>query len=483
MIQLNAHEIHQLFCRGESSAEKIVSSFLAHQEAHEPVIKAFITPLRERALEKARALDIAKAKGAPMGRLAGVPVALKDLIHLKGEITTCGSKFLTNYRAPFDATACRLVEEAGGIFIGKTNLDEFGMGSSTENSAFFPTRNPWNKTCVPGGSSGGSAAAVAARMAPLGIGTDTGGSIRQPAALCGLVGFKPTYGRVSRYGLVSYASSLDHIGPFANSVKDCAMIMEVIGQHCIHDSTSVAKRAEEYTKQLRTDLKGVKIAVPWHFLEGMKEEPLAHFRESIKRLESLGATIIDVNLDILKHSLSVYYVLATAEASTNLARFDGIRYGVRAKDPTSLHDLVERSRSEGFGKEVVRRILLGTYVLSAGHKDAFYRKAQCLRTLIVQRFNEVFGQADLIAMPTSPTEAFALGAIQEPLEMYLADIYTIAANIAGVPAISIPSGLSRAGLPFGLQLLGAQLEDGRVLAAAHAFEQGLPKHLPKEVFA
>ena len=422
-------------------------------------------------MKRAKELDEKQKSGKKMGRLAGIPIAIKDNIHVKGEITTCASKFLVNYKAPFDATVIRLLEEEDAIIIGKTNLDEFAMGSSTENSAIQKTYNPWDLKCTPGGSSGGSAAAVAARLCPLALGSDTGGSVRLPGSFCGIVGFKPTYGRVSRYGLVAYGSSLDQIGAFATRTADAALLMEVIGKHCEKDSTSYDLPSDSHLDNFKDNIKGMKIGVPWKFLEGLAPEPKEVFQKAMEKFKALGAEIIDVDLSILKYSIAVYYILATAEASTNLARFDGIRYGVRAPEAKTLDEVYDLSKEQGFGSEVKRRILLGTYVLSSGYKDAYYQKAQKVRGLIIRRFEEIFKVCDLVATPTSPFTAFEIGAIKDPLQMYLEDIYTIGSNLAGLPAISIPEGFAKDGKPLGLQLIGPQRLDGRVLMAADVFEK------------
>lgn len=476
MHTLSAIEIRNKFCQGELSAVAIVQAFLDRISKYDSQIGAFLVVYQERALAQAKSLDAKRAAGGKLGKLAGVPVAIKDNIHVKGEITTCASKFLTNYRAPFDSTLVRLLEAEDAIILGKTNMDEFAMGSSTENSAIQQTRNPWNLKCTPGGSSGGSAAAVAARMCPLAFGSDTGGSVRQPASFCGVVGFKPTYGRVSRYGLVAFGSSLDQIGPLTNSVADSALAMEVIGTHCERDSTSIDLPAENYLGKFNGNIKGLKIGVPFQFLEGLADEPKKLFNASIDTLKELGAEIVDVDLSILKYSIAIYYILATAEASTNLARFDGIRYGVRSQRAQTLDEIYDFSKEEGFGPEVKRRILLGTYVLSAGYQDAYYRKAQKVRTLIIRRYKEAFAKCDVVATPVSPFGAFEIGAIKDPLQMYLADIYTISSNLAGLPAVSVPCGFTQDGKPFGLQLTGPQKLDTRVLSTAHAFEQATNHH-------
>lgn len=468
---LTATELHKLFQQGDLSAEEIVKRTLRRIEALDSQVGAFLRTLNNRALEKAAELDKKRASGKPLGKLAGIPIAVKDNIHIRGELSTCASKILHNYRAVFDATAIRLIEAEDGILIGKTNLDEFAMGSSTENSAFQSTKNPWNLKCTPGGSSGGSSAAVAARFCPLSLGSDTGGSIRQPAAFSGIVGFKPTYGRVSRYGLVAFGSSFDQIGPFATNVSDAALLMEVMGHPCPHDATSLPLPPEPYLQKLQKPIHGSRIGIPYNFLKDLSTEAKGHFEQALAVYKELGCTFVDVDLDILRYGIAVYYILATAEASTNLARFDGVRFGHRSKEATTMDEVFDLSRKEGFGPEVKRRIMLGTYVLSSGYQDAYYKRAQKVRTLIIQQFKKAFEQCDIIATPTSPFPAFEIGAIQDPLEMYLADIYTVSANLAGVPAISIPCGFSKDHKPIGLHLTGPQMHDADVLRFAHAFEQ------------
>jgi aspartyl-tRNA(Asn)/glutamyl-tRNA(Gln) amidotransferase subunit A len=471
VYQHSAHTLRDLFVKGEISAVEIAKSALQRISHHDAKLGCFLSVLSERALAKAKLLDEKRAHKKPLGKLAGVPMALKDNIHLMGAISTCGSKFLSNYKAVFDATVSRLLEEEDALILGKTNLDEFAMGSSTENSAYQLTKNPWDLSTSPGGSSGGSAAAVAARLCPIAFGSDTGGSIRQPAAFCGIAGFKPSYGRVSRYGLVAFGSSLDQIGPFATNVTDIAMTMEVIGKPCDKDATSLPHPAEEYLHKLKTPLKGMSIGVPWHFLEGLEKEPRQNFEQSLEVLKDLGCTIVDVDLDILKYSIAVYYILATAEASTNLARFDGIRYGIRSKRATTLDEIFDFSRQEGFGAEVKRRIMLGTYVLSAGYQDAYYKRAQKVRTLIIRQYKKAFEKCQMILTPTSPFTAFEIGAMQDPIQMYLQDIYTVPINLAGLPSLSLPSGFCSRGRPFGLQFTGPFLHDAEVMRAGYHFEQ------------
>lgn len=477
MHKLSASAIVRKVKNKEISVISIVESSLKRIENLDPTLNAFLSIFREQALKKAKELDNKPVKG----KLAGVCVALKDNMHIKGELTTCASKFLSNYKAPFNATVTELLEKEDAIIIGKTNMDEFAMGSSTENSAFFPTKNPWNLKCCPGGSSGGSAAAVAARLCPIALGSDTGGSIRQPAAFTGVVGFKPTYGRVSRFGLVAFASSLDQIGPLTHNVEDAALIMEVLAKHCERDSTSLNLPQESFLEKLPADIKGMRIGVPHKFLEDLSSETKANFYQSLETLKSLGASIVDIDLDILKTSISVYYIIATAEASTNLARFDGIRYGVRSTRAKTLEEVYDFSKQEGFGSEVKQRIMLGTYVLSSGYQDAFYKKAQKVRSLIIEQFKKAFSECHLICMPTSPFTAFELNAIQDPLQMYLQDIYTICGNLAGLPCISVPSGFCSSKKPFGLQFLGPVMKDATVLQLANAFEKAtkFSNHIPE----
>jgi aspartyl-tRNA(Asn)/glutamyl-tRNA(Gln) amidotransferase subunit A len=475
MLNKSLRELNKSFTTGDVSAEEIVSYYLNRIEKYDGKLGCFLSVFKDRAQKCAHQLDKKRKSNKKLGRLAGIPIALKDNMNVKGEITTCGSKFLENYRSPFDSTLARLLEEEDAILIGKTNMDEFAMGSSNEKSAFFPTKNPWDLSCVPGGSSGGSTAAVAARLVPASFGSDTGGSIRQPASLCGVVGFKPTYGRVSRYGLVAFGSSLDQIGPLTTNIKDTGLIMEVIGKHCEKDSTSLNLPQEKYFDEDidEVDFSDVKIGVPWHFLENLKEKEFNYFKKSIDKIKELGGQVIDINLDVLKYSVAVYYILATAEASTNLARFDGIRYGLRSSAAKNLDEIYDLSREEGFGPEVKKRIMLGTYVLSAGYQNAFYKKAQRVRRLMITAYEDAFSKCDLVAMPTAPGPAFEIGAIQDPLEMYLQDIFTISANLAGLPAISIPTGFSEDKKPLSLQLQGPQMHDVSVIRHGAFFEKAI----------
>ncbi len=479
MYRLSARELRTQFIQGTLSAESIVNYFLKRIDTFDPTLGSFLVVYKERAKEQARALDQKRAAGQKLGKLAGVPIALKDNIHVKGEITTCGSNFLVNYRAVFDATVTRLLEEEDAILIGKTNMDEFAMGSSCENSALKTTSNPWDLESVPGGSSGGAAAAVAARLCPIALGSDTGGSVRQPAGFCGIVGFKPTYGRISRYGLVAFASSLDQIGPLATTTDDIALAMEVIGQHDSHDATSLSIHPEDYSARLHNPIKGKKIGIPRQFLEDLDPEMKELFFHSLDLLKKEGCEIVDVDLNILKYSVATYYIIATAEAATNLARFDGIRYGVRQPGET-LEQVYSLSRQAGFGPEVKRRILLGTYVLSSGYQDAYYKQAAKVRVKIIEEFNRAFQRCDVIATPVSPFAAFRRGAIHDPIQMYLQDIYTIGVNLAYLPAITTPCGFNRENKPLGLQLIGARREDTLVCQLAAAFEKvsGYTQRIP-----
>ncbi|KPK32676.1 MAG: glutamyl-tRNA amidotransferase [Chlamydiae bacterium SM23_39] len=468
LYKLSAIGLRNIFFKKNISAKEIVKYFINRIEKKDEKLKSIISLLKNRAEKKADILDKKISKNEPLGKLAGIPIIVKDNINIKNEITTCGSKFLKNYRSLFDASVIKFLDEEDAIIIAKSNLDEFAMGSSNEHSAFFKTCNPWNLKCVPGGSSGGSAAAVAARLSPISIGSDTGGSIRQPAAFCGIVGFKPTYGRVSRYGLVAFASSLDQIGPMATNVMDMALTMEVLENRCFKDSTNLRLPFENYTSNLLESLEGLKIGVPWDIFKNVDQNIYNNFKNSIEVLKSLKAEIISVELNILKYSTNVYYILSPAEAATNLARFDGIKYGVRSKGKT-LDDIYDLSRDEGFGEEVKRRIMLGTFILSSGFK--YYQKAQKVRTLIIRDFEETFKKCDLIALPTTPSSAFKIDSIKDPVTMYLQDSFTIPANMAGLPAISVPSGFDEQRKPLGIQFMGPQLHDALVIKAGYAFER------------
>jgi aspartyl-tRNA(Asn)/glutamyl-tRNA(Gln) amidotransferase subunit A len=472
-VTLTAAEIAAKIRTKEMKAEAITTAYLDRIKLLDPKIKAFNEVFHDHALTQAKGIDSKIAKGEPVGPLAGVPIAIKDNMLIRGERCTCSSKILEGFVGTYDATVIRKLRAAGAVFLGRTNLDEFAMGSSTENSAFHTTRNPWDTERIPGGSSGGSAATVAARMAPLALGSDTGGSIRQPAALCGILGFKPTYGRVSRFGLIAFASSLDQIGPFATTAKDAGLLLQVIAGHDDRDSTSIDKPVPDYSANLGKSLKGLRIGLPKeYFISGMDLEIDKAVREAIKALESLGAIPKPISLPNTDHCLSVYYILAPSEASSNLSRFDGVRYGRRAKDVKNLLELYEKSRGEGFGPEVKRRIMIGTYALSSGYYDAYYAKAQKARTLVKQDFDKAFQEVDIIATPTSPSAAFKIGEkSSDPLQMYLSDIFTISCNLAGLPGLSIPCGFTKTKLPIGLQLLGRPFEEETLLSAAHQYEQ------------
>ena len=474
LLALSIADLQSLLRRREVSSREVIDALLERIEAVDADIGAYLSLDIEAARKEAEHANVE----LPLG---GIPIAIKDIINVMGQPCTCASKILTGYRSPYDATAIQKLRAAGAIPFGKTNLDEFAMGSSTENSALKRTRNPWDPSRVPGGSSGGSAAAVAADEAFGALGSDTGGSIRQPAALCGVVGFKPTYGRVSRFGLVAFASSLDQIGPITKTVRDAALIMKVIAGHDPQDSTSFNEPLSDYTASLGNDLRGVRLGVPKEYMiEGIDPHVRAAINDAAKQLSSLGAEIVEVSLPSTEYAVAVYYIIATAEASANLARFDGVRYGYRAENPKDVLDLYRRTREEGFGPEVKRRIILGTYVLSSGYYDAYYLHAQKGRELIRRDFNRVFENIDALISPTSPVPAFKLGErAADPLQMYLADIFTIAANLAGICGISVPCGFAELDgrrLPIGLQLLGKPLDEARVFQIAHAFEQSTDWH-------
>ncbi len=482
--KLTLCELQKKFTAGEVTATEIVRAYFLRIGQVEPKVKAYVTQVKEPALAQAEALD-RKLKGwRKTQAMTGMPVALKDNICTDGVMTTCSSRMLRNFVPPYDATVVAKLRQQEYILLGKTNLDEFAMGSSTENSAFGPSRNPWNLQCVPGGSSGGSAAAVAADECVAALGSDTGGSIRQPAAFCGVVGLKPTYGRVSRYGLVAFASSLDQIGPITKDVSDAAFLLGVIAGHDPMDSTSADVPVPDYMRSLKKkDLRKLKVGVPQEFFgEGLDPEVEQAVRAAIDELKNLGAEVKDIQLPRTDAAVAVYYVLATAEASSNLARYDGVKFGLRAKETKDLLDLYMKTRQEGFGPEVKRRIMLGTYALSSGYYDAYYAKAQAVRTLICQDFEAAFNEVDVIVTPVTPTPAFKLGEKSEdPLQMYLSDIFTISVNLAGLPAIAVPCGFSKANLPIGLQLIGRAFEEETLLRAAHAYEHATQWHLKKPV--
>jgi aspartyl-tRNA(Asn)/glutamyl-tRNA(Gln) amidotransferase subunit A len=453
------------------SAQELAEAALAFAQAENPKTNAYLTFSPERALAAAARVDAALANGAPMGALAGVPLGVKDVIVTKGLRTTCGSRMLENYIPPYDATAVIRLEEEGAIVIGKLNCDEFAMGSSNENSAYGPVRNPRALDRVPGGSSGGSAAAVAQGTAVITLGSDTGGSIRQPASFCGVVGVTPTYGRVSRYGLVAFASSLDHIGPFARTVEDCATVLRAMAGRDEQDSTSAFAPIDDYHALMKHPAKGLKLGLPTEYFEGLTSETGAVIEAAVKKLESLGCEIRKISLPHTKYALSCYYIIATAEASSNLARYDGVRYTIRA-DGATLADMYRNTRGCGFGAEVKRRIMLGTYVLSAGYYDAYYKKAQQVRTLIARDFSEAFKDIDAIIAPVSPFPAFKIGEkVDDPLTMYLADIYTLTGDLAGVPCMSVPCGQSSEGLPIGLQIFAKHFDEATMFRVAYNYEQ------------
>ena len=473
IIDLTVHELQEKLKNKEITVEEITKAYVDRIKEKEGDVQAFVNTLTDEALEQSKVIQKDIEDGKATGDFAGIPIGIKDNMCTKGVKTTCSSKMLENFVAPYDATVVEKLNAEHLIDLGKLNMDEFAMGASTEYSAFKKTRNPWNLNTVPGGSSGGSAAAVAAGMVPWALGSDTGGSIRQPASFCGVVGLKPTYGLVSRFGLVAFASSLDQIGPITKDVKDSAMLLNLIAGHDEKDTTSENIPKKDYTKALKGDVKGLKIGIPKQYYgEGINEEVKAKLQEAIETYKKLGATVEEFSLDIADYALATYYIIACAEASSNLGRFDGIRYGYRTKNYESLKDIYKNSRSEGFGPEVKRRIILGTYVLSSGYYDAYYKKAQQVRTLVKKEFDEAFKKYDVLLTPTSPTVAFEVGTkSSNPLEMYLADICTVPVNIAGLPGISVPCGVDSKGMPIGMQLIGNRFEEEKILNAAYTFEQ------------
>ncbi|MGO8984556.1 MAG: Asp-tRNA(Asn)/Glu-tRNA(Gln) amidotransferase subunit GatA [Terriglobales bacterium] len=471
--QMTIDDVRGKIAEGETTATALAQDFYRHIREEDPEIGAFLTLSEERALAQAGRIDQMAAEGKPLPPLAGVPVAIKDVMVTSGVRTTAGSKILDNFVPPYDCTAVARLEAAGAVILGKLNCDEFAMGSSTENSAYYPVHNPRDKSRVPGGSSGGSAAAVAANMAVATLGSDTGGSIRQPASFCGVVGLKPTYGRVSRYGLIAFASSLDHIGPLANTVQDVALVLRTIAGRDAMDSTSAEVLVPDYVAELEKPIAGLKVGVAKeYFGAGLDSEVRAAVEAAIQKLAELGCEVVPVNLPHTEYAVPAYYIVATAEASSNLARYDGVRYGFRARANT-LSEMYRQTRDSGFGLEVKRRIMLGTYALSAGYYDAYYLKAQKVRTLLTRDFDEAFKKVDVIAAPTCPTVAFKLGEkVNDPLAMYLADIYTVTANLAGIPGISIPCGENHEKLPIGLQVFARHFDEATLLRVAHAYERG-----------
>lgn len=476
LFRMTAHELHERLMRREVSAAEITRSVLDRAEKVEPAVRAFLTRTGGPAMEKAAAVDAKIAAGGEVAPLAGIPGALKDNMCTKGVKTTCASKILKDFVPPYDATVTEKLAAADAVIVGKANLDEFAMGSSTENSGFFATRNPWDTDRVPGGSSGGSGAAVAAGEAVWALGSDTGGSIRLPAAYCGIVGMKPTYGRVSRYGLVAYASSLDQIGPFTRDVRDCALVLGAISGHDRRDSTSIDAPVPDYTKNLGAGVKGLKIGLPReYFMPGMQPEVETAIRRSIDELVAMGAELVEVSMPHTQYALAAYYLIATAEASSNLGRYDGVGFGHRGQG-SDIVSMYKRTRAEGFGPEVQRRIMLGTYALSSGYYDAYYLKALKVRTLIKQDFDRAFAQVDVLIAPTAPTTAFRIGEkVEDPLAMYLMDVCTIPINLAGVPALSLPCGFA-GGLPVGMQIIGPHLSEEKILQVAYEFEQAHDYH-------
>ncbi len=473
ITELTVHELKEKIANKELTITDITKAYVERIKEKEPQVEAFVTTLTDEAIKQAEEIQSKKEVGELNGDLAGIPIGIKDNICTKGIKTTCASKILENFVSPYDATVMEKINAENLINLGKLNMDEFAMGSSTENSYFKATKNPWDLSTVPGGSSGGSAAAVAANMVPWALGSDTGGSIRQPASLCGVVGLKPTYGLVSRYGLVAFASSLDQIGPITKDVKDSAILLNLIAGHDEKDSTSANIPKKDYVKSLTGNIKGLKIGVPKEFFgEGINEEVKNALYEAIEKYKELGAEIEEFSLDIAKYSLAAYYIIACAEASSNLGRFDGIRYTYRSPNATTLEEIFKKSRSEGFGPEVKRRIILGTYVLSSGYYDAYYKKAQKVRTMVMNEFNKGFEKYDVILTPTSPVTAFGIGEKSgTPLEMYLADICTVSINVAGLPGISIPVGLDSKGMPIGMQIIGKKFDEETILNTAFAMER------------
>jgi aspartyl-tRNA(Asn)/glutamyl-tRNA(Gln) amidotransferase subunit A len=472
LTHLTMHELGAAYRGGVTTPTEAVRAYLDRIDAVDGRVGAYLTVTRDEALAAAVESDARYRAGAPASPLDGIPIALKDVLSTRGVRTTCGSRILESYVPPYDATVVARLRTAGAVLLGKTNMDEFAMGSSTEHSGLGITRNPWDLTRVPGGSSGGSSAAVAGGLAAGAFGTDTGGSVRQPAAFCGVVGLKPTYGRVSRYGLVAFASSLDQVGPLARDVRDAALLLGAVAGADPMDSTAVAVPVPDYVAALDGGVAGLRLGVPReYFVPGTDPEVETLVREAIGVLQKLGAELVEISLPRTDYGLAVYYIVAPAEASSNLARYDGVKYGLRAGDARDLVEMTARTRAAGFGAEVKRRVMLGTYALSAGYHDAYYGRAQKVRTLVRQDFAEAFSRVDLIVAPTTPNVAFPHGAKSDPLEMYLNDVFTVPSNLAGIPAVSVPCGFDARGLPVGLQLIGRAFDEARVLRAAHAYEQ------------
>jgi aspartyl-tRNA(Asn)/glutamyl-tRNA(Gln) amidotransferase subunit A len=505
MLDLTASQLVRQLSAGETTSAELTRRCLDQIQRHDGNVRAFLRVNADAALAKAEEIDRRRKSGQPVGRLAGLPVAVKDLLCTQDEPTTCASRILEKFRPPYDATAIAKLKAADAVLIGRTNMDEFAMGGSNENSAFFPTHNPWNLSCIPGGSSGGSAAAVAARMAPLAVGSDTGGSIRGPAGLCGITGLKPTYGRISRFGLVAFASSLDQIGPLGQTAEDCALLLEVLAGADPNDSTSIDRPVPKYSETIHQPLKGLRLGiVREHFGEGLDAEVEAAVREAVRVYQSLGATVQELSMPHSKYAVATYYIIAPCEASSNLARYDGVHYGYRTGQSSplvpgegpgvravgsrtsdnALIQMYRQSRSEGFGAEVKRRIMIGTYALSAGYYDAYYKKALCVRRLIRQDFDRAFDEVDLVLGPVTPTPAFKIGQrVDDPLAMYLFDLYTVSTNLAGIGGISIPCGFSSAGLPIGLHLQAPPFEEERLLRGAHMFQRATDWHTKRPILA
>lgn len=473
IIDLSVHELREKIKNKEVTAQEITKAYIDRINDKEKDVEAFVTLLEEESISKAKTIDEKRANGEILNNLAGIPIGIKDNICTKEIKTTCSSKMLEDFVSPYDATVMNKLNDEKLITLGKLNMDEFAMGGSTETSYFKKTKNPWDLTKVPGGSSGGSAAAVASKMVPWALGSDTGGSIRQPASFCGVVGLKPTYGLVSRYGLVAFASSLDQIGPITKDVRDSAILLNLIAGHDRKDTTSVDEPRKDYEKALTGNVKGLKIGVPREFFgEGINSEVKEKLEEAIETYKKLGAEIEEFSLDIAKYALATYYIIACAEASSNLGRFDGIRYTYRANDFKDLKDLYKKTRSEAFGAEVKRRIILGTYVLSSGYYDAYYKKAQQMRRLVKEDFDKVFKEVDVLVSPTCPNTAFEMGSRNDdPIKMYLTDVGTICANLIGAPAISIPAGFDKSGMPIGLHLITDCMKDNLLLQTAYNFER------------
>ncbi len=474
MLDYNISTLRKLLDRGEITSEELTKGYLERISAVDSRVRAYVTITEKEAVEQARKAD-KRIRQGESAQLTGIPLGIKDVICTRGIPTTCSSKMLENFRPPFDATVMDRLYQQGAVMLGKLNMDEFAMGSSTENSAFFSTRNPWDLKRIPGGSSGGSAAAVAARTCVASLGSDTGGSIRQPASHCGVVGLKPTYGLVSRYGLVAFASSLDQIGPLSRCVEDAAILLEVVAGHDRRDSTSLPRPVPSFAKACRKGLKGIKVGIPKeYFIDGVQDEVVTEIQKALKVMQEMGAELVDISLPHTEYAIATYYIIATAEASSNLSRYDGVKYGFRAENYSNLMEMYKETRAQGFGPEVKRRIMLGTYCLSAGYYDAFYKKASQVRTLIIEDFKGAFKDCDVIAAPVAPTTAFRIGEkADDPLQMYLSDIFTIPVNLAGIPGMSVPCGFDQKGLPIGLQLMAGHLQEEILFRAAYNVEKGL----------